>query len=136
MLNFWFQRQVFESSDLYERLGVRLFKRYTPTGGDLMNRWLQRRFAWGTHVTTLHSLESRERWLARTQTFEATHIAFSLLLSCQFIRGVKTRGLTARELAVFLAVQILFNVYPIMLQRYNRLRLRRVVKACRKRFEI
>ncbi len=34
----WFAPKRFESTTLYERLGVVLVKRYAPTGGDFVNR--------------------------------------------------------------------------------------------------
>ncbi len=38
LLDIWFEPKRFESTALYERLGVLIVKRFAPTGGDLVNR--------------------------------------------------------------------------------------------------
>ena len=38
MLDIWFAPKHFESTALYERLGVLFVKRYVPTGGDFFRQ--------------------------------------------------------------------------------------------------
>ena len=124
----FFRPKHFESERLYERLGAKLLKRYVPTGGDLVMRHLRRRspaIRWVT--SSVHSLRSYER---RTRLNESIHligfIGFLILAISKLISG----SLSAFGLAIALALDLILGLWPVILQRYNRLRLYRVIAAC------
>jgi glycosyl-4,4'-diaponeurosporenoate acyltransferase len=123
----WFRPKRFESERLYEKLGARILKRYVPTGGDLVLRRLRRRnpaIRWVT--ASVHSLRSYER---RTRLNESVHligfVGFLVLAVSKFTSG----SLSAFALAVALALDLILGLWPVVLQRYNRLRLYRVIEA-------
>lgn len=121
----WFRPKGFESEHLYERLGALLLKRYVPTGGDLVMRRLRRDHPSRRWVTS--SLESLRRYERRTRLNEAIHligfIGFTVLIATKFASG----SLTASGMTVALTLNLILGLWPVVLQRYNRLRLYRAI---------
>jgi glycosyl-4,4'-diaponeurosporenoate acyltransferase len=122
----WFRPKGFESERLYERLGALLLKRYVPTGGDLVMQRLRRHHPGRRWVTP--SIQSLRRYERRTRLNESIHligfIAFAVLAAKKFA----SESLTAFGLAVALILNLLLGLWPVILQRYNRLRLYRAIK--------
>ena len=121
----WFRPKPFESERRYERLGAVFLKRYVPTGGDLVMRRLRRNHPERRWVrANLKSLHTYER---RTRLNESVHligfIGFAVLAAVRFGAG----SLTALGLAVALGLDLIFGLWPVVLQRYNRLRLYRAI---------
>ena len=103
---------------LYGPLGVRLFKRIAPNG-DLVNRLARRRYP-GYRV--LGGRADLPGFLEGTRSGERGHLVFLLM-------GLFTAVYAARigwhRWALFLTLgNTAFNLYPVMLQRYNRARIR------------
>ena len=111
---------------IYELLGVRAYKWWLPTGGD------RARQTTGKHAIRSYSrsssdcrqqLEDLER---STRRFEAWHLLGAAIMT----------GLTALELwrgdflgaGPIIAANLAINVYPIMIQRYNRARIEAVLR--------
>jgi hypothetical protein len=120
-----FRPKSFESERLYVRLGALIVKRYVPTGGDLVMRRLRRDHPERRWVnSSIQSLRSYER---RTRLNESIHLAsfvgFAVLAAYKFVSG----SLTAFGLTVALACDVIFGLWPVVLQRYNRLRLYRAI---------
>jgi hypothetical protein len=131
ILDFWFRPKCFESERLYERLGALVLKRYVPTGGDLVMRRLRRDHPDRKWVTS--SLRSLCQYERRTRLNELTHligsIACTVLVAGKFVAG----SLTVFWLAVALVLNLIFGLWPVVLQRYNRLRLYRAYRRKAKR---
>ena len=104
---------------LYVLLGVRLFKRYLPTSGDLVSRARGCRRIAPIGPGLVSSLVQYE---SQTKSWEVRHIfgALSMLALTWWSIAVHGKG----SWLILLSANILINVYPIMLQRYNRTRLR------------
>ena len=121
----WFRPKCFESERLYERLGALLIKRYVPTGGDLVMRRLRRRHPERRWVTS--SLQSLWQYERRTRLNELIHligfIGFTVLAASKFASG----SLTVLGLTFALALNLIFGLWPVVLQRYNRLRVYRAI---------
>jgi hypothetical protein len=126
-LDVWFRPKAFESERLYERLGALLLKRYVPTGGDLVMQRLRRDHPGTRWVTS--NLQSLRRYERRTRLNESIHlmgfIAFAVLAEKKFASG----SLTAFGLTVALTLNLILGLWPVVLQRYNRLRLYRAINA-------
>src|SRR6266536_2926221 len=119
----WFAPKPFESTLLYERLGVLLIKRYAPTGGDFFIR------RYGIRIVdvrgTLDSLIHFERY---TRRLEAIHeIVFLGFVGWSLWRAI-VHQTTLLDLGFAIVVYILLILSPAMLQRYNRLRLYPVIR--------
>jgi glycosyl-4,4'-diaponeurosporenoate acyltransferase len=113
----WFAPKRFESTALYERLGVLLIKRYAPTGGDFFIR------RYGIRIADIRgNLDSLIRFEHLTRRLEAIHeIVFLGFLAFSLRRAI-LRQTTLLELASALVVYIVLILSPALLQRYNRLR--------------
>jgi hypothetical protein len=107
---------------IYVLLGVRLFKRYLPTSGDLISRFRRRRRIAPIGPDLVDSLLQYEK---QTKSWEARHIfgALSMLALTWWSIAVHGKG----SWPALLGANLLINGYPIMLQRYNRARLRSIL---------
>ncbi len=123
----WFRPKYFESERLYERLGALLIKRYVPTGGDLVMRRLRRNHPGRRWVTS--GFQSLWKYERKTRLNESIHligfIGFTVLAARKFASG----SLTVLGLTFALALNLIFGLWPVVLQRYNRLRLYRAMGA-------
>lgn len=122
--NAWFDPKGFERNPVfYERLGVRSFKRYIHTG-DLMMRSPLHPFG-GSGLIRDGSLLSLKRYETVTRFLEDLHLtAFSLFVATTAWHLYEDR---IGQAMVTTGLNILINVYPVMLQRYNRSRLYRTI---------
>ncbi len=121
----YFEPKSFErykNRTIYEYLGVKAFKKYLITDGDLVRRWR------GIQQIN-HRRESRTRELKKavgeTIKFEVIHLFF-LLLSLLIVL-VQYHEMTLLKLSIIFLINLYANIYPIFLQRYNRIRLLRVL---------
>jgi hypothetical protein len=113
---------------LYRCLGVPLFKRYVPTSGDwIARRRGQRSIPPGGH-SVLRELHKYER---RTRMIEWRHLGGFVAMGVGIELTDTMLGSTA--VAWLWLANIILNFYPIMLQRYNRLRIGRVFQRGRVR---
>ena len=121
----WFRPKRFESERLYEQLGALFLKRYVPTGGDLVMHRLRRNHPERRWVTS--SLQSLYRYERRTRLNESIHwigfTGFTILVASKFASG----SLTVFGLTVALVMNLILGLWPVVLQRYNRLRLCRAI---------
>lgn len=120
----WFDPKSFEQNPgLYDKLGVRTFKKYMIPSGDLIYRLVWKRFGAEDLVKpTLDSLKNTERM---TRSLEELH-----LFSFAVFSGALAANLQAGNIdhAVYLGgINVLANIYPILMQRYNRARLCRAI---------
>lgn len=105
---------------LYESVGVRAF-RVLATNGDLINRWARRM---DPEYRVVRGRESMRAWLDRTRESERNHLVLLLM-------GVLTAVYAARIgwygwAAGLTASNLVFNLYPVLLQRYTRCRIARI----------
>ncbi|MGI9331475.1 MAG: hypothetical protein ACR2QB_12265 [Gammaproteobacteria bacterium] len=107
----------------YRWSGVPLFKRYVPTSGDWIARRRGERAIPPGGYSALRALRNYER---RTRLIEWRHLGGFLAMGL----GIElTESLLGRTAVVWLwFANIGLNLYPIMLQRYNRLRIGRVLQ--------
>jgi hypothetical protein len=126
-LDFWFRPRRFESEHLYECLGALVLKRYVPTGGDLLMRRLRRHHPDRRWVTS--SLQSLRDYERRTRLNELIHligfVGGTVLVTSKFASGSLMRS----WLIIALALNLILGLWPVVLQRYNRVRLYRAISA-------
>lgn len=114
----WFAPKRWESTTLYEHLGVLLVKKYAPTGGDFFIR------RYGIRIVDVRgSLDSLIHFERYTRRLEAIHeIAFLGFLGFSLWRAI-VRQTTLLDFGFAIVVYLLLILSPAMLQRYNRLRI-------------
>ena len=126
--DFWFAPKHFESSQLYERLGVLWIKRYVPTDGDYFRK------KYGVRVIDIKSnIESLLKFEERTRLYEVIHlgafIAFVLFSIWQLVSG-RTNGM---GFVIACIVYMLLILSPVLLQRYNRIRVYEAIRRMRQK---
>jgi glycosyl-4,4'-diaponeurosporenoate acyltransferase len=118
-LELWGERSI------YELLGVRFFKRYLlPT--ELMVNRLRGGTAMQGGQNVLKVELKRLEW--ETKRNEVIHLLALLLITCILL--VKSPLLSAMQVLLIFAINLYVNVYPIFVQRYNRLRIVRLLRKC------
>jgi len=120
--NWFFRPREFEAY-LHERFGIRRFRRYMLLGIGSTNA---RRLDWhpirDREGSVQNALESFEKQTKRNET---AHLVVLIGLAGMSAHLV-AEGRYAQALVVIL-INIPFNVYPIMLQRYSRHRANRLL---------
>jgi len=112
-----------KKSDFYEKIGVTQFKKIVPLGDfwiNLYNRFFKK---------NLHIITSRENavfWLIFTIAIESLHI-IGFITSLYFITEYNLESDYLKILKIILST-IIINIYPIMVQRYNRVRILGIYK--------
>ena len=112
----WWERRG--NGQLYRWLGITTYKRFLPTTGDLMR---QRRGL--KQVDPTRSSRHNELILAekRTRRYEWRHwIGCVIFIVLMFL---VERHFSALEWVFLITLNLGVNVYPIMLQRFNRVRI-------------
>lgn len=115
----YFRPKSFESTELYEKLGIKTFKKYLPTSGDLVNKYI-----WHGSISPLPKSGSRRERVQKmesvTRVYEGIHLGMFAVYQAL---AMKADAYSEPRIATIAAgLQLGVNVYPIMLQRYNRLR--------------
>lgn len=115
----YFQSRSFERGNFYPRLGVKRFRRVAPDG-DWINRKLQ---TIDPDYRAIRNRNELKKHIAGTYTNERAHLVL-------FLTGIFTvaYSVSLHELAlpaILMVGNVVFNLYPIMHQRYKRARLRR-----------
>jgi hypothetical protein len=126
--DFWFAPKRFESPQVYERPGVLWIKRYVPTGGDYFRK------KYGVRIIDIKSnIESLLKFEERTRLYEVIHlgafVAFLLFSILQLVSG-RTNGI---GFVIACAVYVLLILSPVLLQRYNRIRVYEAIRRMRKK---
>jgi hypothetical protein len=118
----YFEVRAFErTGQIYRWLGVLLFRRFAPNG-DFANQWERRA---DPHFRVIRGRRSAAEFVVRTEQSERGHL---VLLALGIVSAAYAVDVGWFGWAVYLSVgNVLVNVYPILLQRYTRSRLRAVL---------
>ncbi len=114
----YFKPRNFETIRFYEKIGVRIFKKFLPTMGDYLIR-----------LTNYHCVEGKRdiklmEFISRI--YELTHVVIFIFVTISIIESLFDHNY---KNAFFLCLlNIIVNIYPIMTQRYNRIRLLRIIE--------
>jgi len=108
---------------IYELLGVRFFKKYLLPDQLLLFRLRGKKAMQGGQGLLLAELKRLE-W--ETRRNEVIHL-LGLLLTAAFL-VIKSPQLSIVQSLAIVAINLYVNVYPIFVQRYNRLRITRLLE--------
>ncbi len=129
----WLPRSYYRERDVerarrrYEALGVRVFKQFVANG-DRVSRWARRREP-GYRV--LAGRDELECFAERTRGVEHSHLVLLLLTAFSAFHAARI-GWYGWAIGLTIG-NILCNVYPVLLQRYNRARVALIGEALLKR---
>jgi hypothetical protein len=126
LLKIYFKPKIFEQngrSSIYKYIGINFFKKYLPTSGDLIYRYVGKRHL---KFDSSDRCQKLLRFEVQTRKWEFRHIigmVFFLIIALIINKEYK--------LIDYLVVGVLFllvNIYPILLQRHNRIRIISLLK--------
>jgi len=120
---FRFEKQ----SKFYEIIGVSQFKKIVPMGDFWIN--LYNRFA-KKNLRLITSRENAVVWLIFTIAIECLHI-IGFLISLNFIVRYNLENEYLKIIKTIVST-IVINIYPIMVQRYNRVRIVEIFRITEK----
>ena len=112
----------------YERLGIRWFKRFATKG----DYWNKRRRHSDPGFRNVKDFNAAIEWEARTRFNEFVHLC-SLVVGLVIMGWLYLQNKYAWLVVIFFVV-LIWDIYPIMLQRYNRAR-SWSIKSARKRHD-
>ncbi len=131
----YFEPKSFESEGLYRALGVTAFKKIVPTSGDYAAKLIRKinpnynQILSSPGATREEQLKRYEGW---TRVYEAIHVGgFAVIGALQIDGNILNKGWPSIAAAAFMQTSV--NIYPIMLQRYNRLRINRTLERMSKK---
>ena len=108
---------------------IKIYKKYLPTTGDLVSR---RRKIKQINLASSNRYEELYRYERKTRNYEWRHIIGAILfIVFRFLFDSKLR-LTVIDVTLLPAMNLYINIYPIFLQRYNRIRILRILKKNKK----
>ncbi len=101
----------------YTRIGVKLFKKIVPTGGDIWIRLINKIFS--KKIRLIKKREDAIRWTMFTICIECLHGIVFWVMNYSIIHELIDQEW---NWALLLAtLNIFINLYPILTQRYNRI---------------
>jgi glycosyl-4,4'-diaponeurosporenoate acyltransferase len=114
-----FNFEKFHNGRIYELLGVRLFKYFLPTGGDLVQRWT------GIHEIRGGADTDLSRYEPVTRFREMAHVIGAAMTTSLTIAAFALNSISVASFSI--GVNLFVNIYPIMVQRYNRTRINSIL---------
>jgi hypothetical protein len=123
----YFKPKKFEysgRSSIYKYIGINLFKKYLPTTGDLVYRY------WGKKHLGFKSIKKYQQLLRfemLTRKWEFRHLIG--MIGFLIIAGAIENHYKLFDYIFVSLLFLLINIYPIALQRHNRIRIINVLNG-------
>lgn len=119
---FYDRLQVSEDLKMYKKLGVIKFKKLS-TNGDLINRRIRRKYPSYRNVINIENIKEK---IIETYTIEKSHTVLFVFCFLTSMYAFWTYSIVTA--CVLFIGNIVFNYYPNLLQQYNRIRYKRVIR--------
>lgn len=117
----YFEPKTFEfygGKTIYEMVGIKTYKKYLPTTGDIIRK---RRNITQIKISNSDKLEELYNYEKKTRNYEWRHIIGVIIFILLIIMFDKK--LTIFDWIFLSLLNLFINIYPIFLQRYNRIRI-------------
>jgi glycosyl-4,4'-diaponeurosporenoate acyltransferase len=114
--------ELYRNKTIYEFVGIKVYKKYLPTTGDIVRKWrniVQIRPDRSKRISELY------RYERQTRTYEIRHIIGTIVFVALVF--VVDKKLNLFDMAFLTALNLYVNIYPIILQRHNRIRVIKVL---------
>ena len=114
--------ELYPNKTIYEFVGIKVYKKYLPTTGDIVRKWrniVQIRPDRSKRISELY------RYERQTRTYEIRHIIGTIVFVALVF--VVDKKLNLFDMAFLTALNLYVNIYPIILQRHNRIRVIKVL---------
>jgi len=122
----YFKPKTFEfyrDSTIYELIGIKIYKKYLPTTGDIVR---QRRKITQIKISKADKVDELYKYERKTRNYEWRHIIGAIILI--LLTLILDRKLTVFDWIFLPVLNLYINIYPIFLQRYNRIRIIKVLQ--------
>ncbi len=117
--------EYYRDKTIYDLIGIKIYKKYLPTTGDLARR--KKRIK-QINIGNSNKYEELYRYERKTRNYEWRHIIGAFLfVAIRFLFDSNLR-LTIIDVTLLPAMNLYINIYPIFLQRYNRIRILNILK--------
>lgn len=126
LFKMYFKPSMFEyygRSSIYKYIGINIFKKYLPTSGDLVYRFLGKKHLRFKSTKKYQELLKLEK---QTRKWEFRHIIG--MIGFVVVAGVIEKQYEPFDYVFLSILFLLLNIYPIALQRHNRIRIVNVLK--------
>lgn len=114
--------EIYRDKTIYEFVGIKVYKKYLPTTGDIVRKWrniVQIRLDRSKRISELY------RYERQTKIYEIRHIIGAIVFVVLIF--VIDKKLNLIEIVFLTFLNIYVNIYPIILQRHNRIRVIKVL---------
>lgn len=112
-----------KNTNVYEKLGVHQFKKIVPFGDSWIKLYNS---ICGKKISLIRSKSHAVIWLIFTLSVEFLHFTALLILMFFIVKSAIDKNYIS--FFKLTGINILVNLYPIMVQRYNRIRLFKIFK--------
>ncbi|MEX6688853.1 hypothetical protein QTN47_15200 [Danxiaibacter flavus] len=123
--SFYSRLQLSNSIRTYNKLGIRIVRKYAQDG-DLINRLIRKKYpGYKPHIQP-----NFRKHIGKTYFYEKFHFVCLLFFLLTTVLAFMQEKIILGSLITI--ANILYNVYPILLQQYNRLRIMLLLKHTRR----
>jgi hypothetical protein len=122
----YFKPKTFEfyrDRTIYELIGIKIYKKYLPTTGDIVR---QRRKIKQIRIAAADKIDELYKYERQTRNYEWRHLIGVLIFI--LLTLLIERKFTIFDWALLSVLNLYINIYPIFLQRYNRIRIIKVLQ--------
>ena len=123
---FYYKPKKFEfyrDKTVYELIGIKIYKKYLPTTGDIARKW--RRIT-QIQIGNAAKVDELYKYERKTRNYEWRHIIGTIIFIGLTL--LLDRKLTIFDWVFLPILNLYINIYPIFLQRYNRIRIIKILK--------
>lgn len=115
--------EVYRGKIIYEWMGIRIYKKYVPTTGDLIRKRIK---ITQIKISDSDKLEEIYKYERKTRNYEWRHILGAILFI--LLTVMLDYKLSLFDWIFLPLLNLYLNIYPVFLQRYNRIRIIRLLK--------
>lgn len=114
--------EFYQDKIIYELIGIKLYKKYLPLTGDTARKWRNLK---QIKICNPNRFEELYKYERKTRNYEWRHIigTFGFII----LVFVIDKKLTAFDWIFLFLLNLYINIYPMFLQRYNRIRIIRAL---------
>ncbi len=115
--------EFYRDRTIYDLIGIKIFKKYLPTTGDIVR---QKRKITQIKISNTGKINELYKYERKTRNYEWRHVIGAIIFIGLTL--MLYRKLTICDWIFLPILNLYINIYPIFLQRYNRIRIIKVLK--------
>ncbi len=114
--------EYYRNQTIYEFFGIKLYKKYLPMTGDIARK---RRNIVQIKLNKSERINELYRYERQTRNNELRHIIATI--GCIGLIFINDKNLSSFDIIFLTLLNLYLNIYPIFLQRHNRIRIIKVL---------